>query len=224
MTNDIIPGDNSTVNFSALKLRAGTFVKLQSLERGVPDCEVEFVAALHGKSIFVAQPGGAAGRRGIQVGDRYLVRGFNGTSEFTFTAEVLQVQDKLFPHAHLAYPDAVEVRVVRDELRVKVSIPVVAMPDGAIRPIFGTVKNLSVEGAMVESVVPMGSEGDKISIAFSIIFEERKVDLKIPAVIRNVHKPDAGGVFRSGLEFGDVVQNDKLILYYLLFTHSENAQ
>ncbi len=223
MTNDTIPGSNAAVNFSALKLRAGTFVKLQSLERGVPNCEVEFVAAFHSKSILVTQPGSTAGQRGMQAGDRYLVRGFNGTSEFTFTSEVLQIQDKLFPCAHLTYPDAVEVRVVRDALRVKLSIPVVAMSDGAVKPISGTVKNLSIEGAMVESMVPIGSEGTATSIAFSTIFEERKVDLKIPAVIRNVHKHDAGGVFRSGLEFGDIAYHDKLVLYYLLFTHSENA-
>ena len=76
---------------------------------------------------------------------------------------------------------------------------------------------------MVESVASMGSEDYKISIAFSTIFEERKVDLKIPAVIRNVHKHDAEGVFRSGLEFGDIAYHDKLVLYNLLFTHSEDA-
>lgn len=223
MTNDTISESNFTVNFSALKLRAGTFVKLQSLKKGVPDCEGEFVAAVHGKSILVAQPASAMGQKGLQAGDRYLVRGFNGTSEFTFTSEILQVQDVLFSYAHLAYPDAVEVRVVRDALRVKVSIPVVTMPDGALKPISGTLKNLSIEGAMVESMAPMGSESTAISIAFSTIFEERKVDLKIPAVIRNVHKHDAGGVFRSGLEFGDIAYHDKLVLYYLLFSHSENA-
>ena len=223
MTNDTIPESNSTVSFPTLKLRSGTWLNLRSLGMGVTNCEVEYVAAIHGKSIIVAHPASAMGQKGLQAGDRYLVRGFNGTSEFTFTSEVLQIQDKLFPCAHLAYPDAVEVRVVRDALRVKLSIPVVAMSDGAVKPISGTVKNLSIEGAMVESMVPIGSEGTAISIAFSTIFEERKVDLKIPAVIRNVHKHDAGGVFRSGLEFGDIAYHDKLVLYYLLFTHSENA-
>ena len=215
------------MNFPALKLRAGTWLNLRSLGVGlgvgVTNCQVEYVAALHGKSILVAQPGSTASKRGLLVGDRYMVRGFNGTSEFTFTSEVLALQSEPFSYAHLTYPNLVEVLVVREALRVKVSIPVAAMPDGAIKHIFGTMKNLSVIGAMVESKAHIGNEGDKINIAFSTKVAEKEVDLKIPAVIRNVAKHDADGVFRSGLEFGDVAYQDKLVLYYLVFLHSESA-
>ncbi|MGA8863657.1 MAG: PilZ domain-containing protein [Gallionella sp.] len=223
MSNDTTPKKNHAINFPTLKLKAGTWLNLRSQGVGVANCQVEYVAALHGRSILVAQPASTTSKRGLLVGDHYLVRGFNGTSEFTFTSEVSALQSEPFAYAHLTYPDLVEVLVVREALRVNVSIPVAAMPDGATKHIFGTVKNLSVIGAMIESAAPLGSEGDKIDIAFSANVEKREVDLKIPAVIRNVGKKDAGGVFRNGLEFQDVANQDKLVLYYLLYIHSENV-
>jgi hypothetical protein len=212
----------SHVNFDALKLRAGTRLQLRSLDDTAYNCEVEFAAALHKVSIFVGLPNGLAGQRGLHTGDRYMVRGFNGTSEFAFTSRVLQVQVLPFPHAHMAYPDSVEVRTVRDAPRVQASIPVLAMTDGVSKQILGTVKNLSIAGAMVESAQSLGVAGGKINIALSTQFEARNVNLKISAVIRHANKLDEEGVFRSGLEFGNLTQNDKLILYYLLFILSKN--
>jgi len=223
MTHKTVSKGNQNISFPDLKLKAGAGLSLQSLGKGITDCEVDYVASLRGKSIVVAQPDGKKNRKNLQVGDQYTVRGFNGTSEFTFTSEILQVQKKPFLHVHLAYPDLVEIHVVRDAPRVKVSIPVVVTPSGTTKPILGMLKNLSVIGVMIESVVRIGIEGDKINIAFSTKVDEKEVDVKIPAVIRNVHKHDADRVFSSGLEFGNVTHHDKLILYYLLFIHSENT-
>jgi len=222
MTKSMEQNRVSHDNFEALKLRAGARLQLRSMEDTACNCEVEFAAALRGISIFVGLPNGMAGQKGMQIGDRYMVRGFNGTSEFSFASQVLQVQAKPFPHAHMAYPVSVEERTVRDAPRVKASIPVLAMVDGVSEQILGTVKNLSIAGAMVESALSLGVVGDKIKIALSIQFEARKVDLKIAAMIRHVKKFDEEDIFRSGLEFGDLTQNDKLILYYLLFILSKN--
>ena len=218
MTDNAVLKNNSIIHFSALRLRAGTWLKLSHFLGEEPAYDVEFVAAIHGKSIFVSQPDAPSG--GIRVGDQYAIYGFNGTSEFTFAAEILQLQDGPFFYAQLTYPDAVEVRVVRDALRVNVSIPVLVMPDGSSSHVSGAIKDLSVKGAMVESAIPAGRVGDKVSLVFSTEIDARgKVDLDIPARIIYVRKPDAEGVFRSGLEFGHIARDDELILYYLLFTH-----
>ena len=73
---------------------------------------------------------------------------------------------------------------------------------------------------MVESAIPAGRVGDKVSLVFSTEIDARgKVDLDIPARIIYVRKLDGECVFRSGLEFGHIARSDELILYYLLFTH-----
>lgn len=211
-------GKISYINFSDMKLRAGTWMQMRSLFDKAPDCDVEFAAALHGKSIFVTLPGSVAGQGGMQAGHRYLVRGFNGTSDFAFSSEVLQVQERPFYLAHLAYPESVEVRVVREAQRYEVAIPVIVMPEGGGRPVPGTMRNLSATGAMIElDGVPGGVSG-KVSIVFATLFNGREATLNIPATIRHVQ--DADGLIRSGFEFGDVAQSDKLVLYYLLFAFS----
>lgn len=218
MSKDAVSATISIVHFPGLKLRAGTWLQMLSMG-GEPICEVEFAAALHGKSIFVALPEGKTGS-GLQTGNRYLLRGFNGTSEFSFATHVLKVEEKPFIYAHLAYPDSVNLKVVRDEPRVKVSIPVLVISADEGRRIPGTMRDLNIFGTLVESSVPLGGVGESVSIVFSTQYEDRVVELKISGFVRHMH--DVGGVFKSGLEFGQISHNDKLILYYILFTLAEN--
>lgn len=218
MSSDTERGKISNIRFADLKLRAGTWMQMRSLFDKAPDCDVEFAAALHGKSIFVTLPGSMTEGRGMHAGDRYLVRGFNGTSDFAFTSRILQVQDRPFYLAHLAYPESVEMRIVREAQRFEVAIPVMVMPEGGRRPIPGTMRNLSATGAMIELDELPGGVAAKATVAFATLFNGREASLNIPAVIRHVH--DANGAIRSGFEFGEISQSDKLVLYYLLFAFS----
>jgi hypothetical protein len=211
-------GNISHVEFASLKLRAGAWMQLQSMDDAAKKFEVEFAAALHGKSIFVAMSDNPLAEIRIKAGERYLVRGFNGVSDFTFAATVLEIQIKPFVHAHLSYPVTVEAKVVREVLRVSASLPAAVMFHGAFRPITANVKDLSVAGALLESVVPIGAIGVSIEVRLSTRFETRETEMKIPAVIRHLSGPDASGLYKTGIEFGEVSRDDKLVLYYLLFT------
>ena len=219
MSRDTVAENLSNVHFSALKLRAGTRLHMLDME-SESGCEVEFAAALHGKGIFVSLPDVPAGSSGLQIGACYRVRGFNGTSEFTFPTQVLKVEEKPFFHAHMTYPDSVGLKVVREESRVQVSVPILVMPAGQGRGIPCTMRDLNINGALAESVVPLGLVGDAVSIEISTHFEGQVASMKIPALIR--HYQDAVGAFKYGLEFGEIAKNDKLILYYMLFTLAGN--
>jgi c-di-GMP-binding flagellar brake protein YcgR len=212
----------SHISFAALKLRGGAILQLHSLGHNPQSYKVEFAAALHGKCFFVSLPEEIHGKREMQIGDQYRVSGFNGISEFFFTTKVLQVQEKPFLHVHLAYPDSVEAHVVRKSARAKMSIPVCSfLEDGS--ELTGTLQDISISGVMVESLIPWGAIGDKMDIEFSTLFESRKVDLKIPVEIRHLIKHEKSGIYSIGLEFGNVVQSDKLVLYYLLYTLSDSV-
>lgn len=207
----------SSIEFSDLRLRAGTWLQMRSLF-DAPNWEVEYAAALHGKSIFVTLPGSLTKDRQLREGDRYLVRGFNGTREFSFSSQILHVENSQFSLAHLAYPDSVEARLVREAPRVTVAIPVVVKAGGTSRT--GTMRDLSETGAMIELDAQPGGVGDRVGISFATLFNGREVRVEIPAVLRHVHAQGADGCIRSGFEFGEITQNDKLILYYLLFAFS----
>ena len=219
MNRDTVPENLANVHFLSLKLRAGTRLQMLDMESEA-GCEVEFAAALHRKSIFVSLPDAQAGSSGLQIGTHYRVRGFNGTSEFTFPTQILKMEEKPFFHAHMTYPNSVELRVVRDEPRATVSIPILVMPAGKGGGIPCTIRDLNINGALAESAVPLGGVGDAISIEISTHFEGQVVNIKIPALIRHYHH--AVGAFKYGLKFGEIAKNDKLILYYMLFTLAES--
>lgn len=206
------------VDFAALKLRAGTWLKVQSMEGEPRKFELEFAAVLQRKMIFVAIPERAAGNIQIKSGERYRVSGFNGMCEFAFTSVVTDIQTMPFVHAQLTYPDSVEFKVVREVLRVSASLPASVTLEGTNRPIAATVEDLSVAGALLESAAPLGVIGDRVQIRIHTRIEGKDSELTLPAVIRHVGKADTTGKSRSGIAFADVAQSDKLILYYLLFT------
>lgn len=206
------------IDFAALKLRAGTWLKVQSMEGDSRKFEVEFAAVLQRKMIFVAIPERAAGNIQIKSGERYLVSGFNGMCEFAFTSIVTDIQTMPFVHAQLTYPDSVESKVVREVLRVRASLPATVTLAGVNQPIAVKVEDLSVAGALLESATPLGMIGDRIQIRISIRVDGKETELTMPAVMRHVGKLDSTGISRNGIEFVDIAQSDKFILYYLLFT------
>lgn len=227
MSNEVASGKISNVDFSSLKLRAGAWLQLHSIEGAPQKLEVEFAAALHGKSLFVAMAEGTAGNIRLKPGARYLVRGFNGVSDFTFASNVIDVQMKPFVHAHLAYPDTVEAKVVRDAARVEVSLTTTVSFEGLGMSSAAKVKDLSAMGALIESATPLGVSGDRIQLSIPTQFEKEKTNLKISAVIRhadNAGNQQTSGIFKTGVEFMDIAQKDKLILYYLLFTLAGREQ
>lgn len=227
MSNEGTSGNISNVNFSSLKLRAGAWLQLNSIEDAQKKLEVEFAAAIHGKTLFVAMADGAAGEIRLKPGERFLVRGFNGVSDFCFASKVLDVQMKPFVCAHLAYPDAVESKVVREAARLGIYLATSVTLEASGTTVAAKVKDLSAMGALLESTTPLGVSGDRIQISIPTQFEKKQADLKISAVIRHVGNQAAAGAFneiRTGVEFVDISQNDKLILYYLLFTLAGNEQ
>lgn len=223
MSTDVAQDKSSNIDFAALKLRPGSWLQLHNMNGAAQKSEIEFVSAVHGKSLFVTMPDDIEDLR-IQAGERYLVRGFNGTNDFSFISQVLEIQVKPFRHAHLTYPDSVESRVVREVLRLRASLPANIMLEDGNKQLAATVNDLSVAGSLIESAMPLGTVGDRIVIRIPTQFEARETELKIPAVIRHSAKWDSSNSHRSGVEFTDVTREDKLVLYFLLFTLAQNER
>ena len=73
MSKVVNPENTSSIDFAALKLKPGSWLQLHNIEGAPRKSEVEFVSAMHGKSIFVAMPDVAADDIRIRVGERCLV-------------------------------------------------------------------------------------------------------------------------------------------------------
>jgi c-di-GMP-binding flagellar brake protein YcgR len=221
MSENGTTGSISNVDFESLKLRAGTWLQLQSTVGKGQKFDVEYAGTIRGKYIFFGIDDSSAKQFNFKVGDQYQVKGFNGVSDFTFNSEVLEIQELPFIHAYLAYPKSVKATVVRDAKRMKTSLPSTARLKDAGSAIAAVIKDISVDGALIESANPLGEVGTTVEISFSTKFEQNEVDLILSAVIRHHGKSNSANEYINGVEFVDISKDAKPILYYLLFKLSE---
>ena len=144
-------------------------------------------------------------------------------TDFTFSSEILEIREFPFEHAYLAYPETVVAKVVRETKRLKSGLSSAIKLKDAASSVPSVIKDLSTDGALIESATGIGEIGDQIEISISTLFENKEVQLKIIAKIRHLEKPDsAKKVFSIGAEFEDIPKADKSILYYLLFKLAED--
>jgi c-di-GMP-binding flagellar brake protein YcgR len=104
---------------------------------------------------------------------------------------------------------------------MKTSLPSTARLKDAGSAIAAVIKDISVDGALIESANPLGEVGTTVEISFSTKFEQNEVDLILSAVIRHHGKSNSANEYINGVEFVDISKDAKPILYYLLFKLSE---
>lgn len=96
------------ITLEALKLKSGILLRLQSLVQNGPAIEVAFFAILNKHRVLLGLPGASFRESHLEIGERCLVRGFNGSHSFSFESNVLDLQEWPFVQAHLEYPSSIE--------------------------------------------------------------------------------------------------------------------
>lgn len=215
MSDDSTSAEISQISFESLKLRPGATLKIQHTAQGAPQGEVQLLAAIKGQNVMVALKGESGVKTGLEAGKDYIIRGFSGQHDFSFSSHVTQVFKAPFPYAMLAYPSSVEARVVRKTVRTKTSLPAMVSPHGKNMPLAVTLADVSIEGAMLDASARLGAPGEQVDLSFSVDFEKNKIDLALLATIRYVNESDVGGGYSIGVEFKDSSQSDKLVLHYI---------
>lgn len=222
MSVDSSRAEISQVSFESLRLRPGASLQIQHAKQDTPAGEVQLLAAVKGQNVMVALKGVNGVHTGLEAGKDYVIRGFSGQYDFTFSSHVTQVFKAPFPYAMLTYPSAVDAHNVRKEVRTPTVLPATASPHGTHAPLNVTLADISMAGAMIDSPSPIGTPGDRLKLDFAVNFDNNRIELSLPAHIRYINKSDVGGGFGIGVEFLDISQNDKLALHYLAQTYASN--
>lgn len=179
--------------------------------------KVRFIGFIKDKSLLTTLPFRNGERMWMEDGQAFIVRGFNGRYAYAFTTPVIRARAHPFTYLHFAWPQKVECQLVRNSLRVAVSLPAsIPRVDGT--QVAVAMLDLSASGAMLDSQVEIGAAGDHIRLGFTVDFEGDAVNLNIPAAIRKIYRKENGAGFRIGLEFENVSQNDALVLHYFIHT------
>lgn len=212
----------SQVSFESLKLRPGSSLKIQHSAPGSPSGEVQLLAAVKGQNVMVALKGESGVKTGLEAGKDYIIRGFSGQHDFSFSSHVTQLFTAPFPYAMLTYPGSVQAKVVRKAVRAKTALPGIVSPHGKDLSLNVNVADLSVAGAMLDAPAPLGNPGEIVNLALEVEFEGNKIKLGLSAQIRYVNKSDVASGYSIGIEFKEITQNDKLVLHYVAQAYAIN--
>lgn len=213
MSADSSRAEVSLVSFESLKLRPGTALQIQHAKQNTALGEVQLLAAVRGQNVMVALKGDNGVHTGLEAGKDYVIRGFSGQHDFSFSSHVTQTFKAPFPYAMLAYPSSVEARAVRKVARTKTSLAATASPLDKDMPLNVTLADLSLAGAMIGAPSQLGAPGNKLRLKFTVDFEGNQIELSLAACIRYVKQADDAG-YNVGVEFENLNQNDKLALHY----------
>jgi c-di-GMP-binding flagellar brake protein YcgR len=221
MNNSTKDIDNVTqMPLKDLGLRAGMALQTRRMVEGASKKESQFFGAIEGKGVMVGPQGPDGEKTELKPGEVCIVRGFTGQFEFSFLSKVLDIFEKPFAYALLAYPAAVDARMVRQSMRTKTSWPTTAQAvgkDGAAtgQPVQGTLVDISLQGAMISSPAPLAVVGDTIKINIAAVVEDVATNLTLSAAVCHNNKSKTGDNYFVGMAFKNVTHQDKLVLHYL---------
>jgi c-di-GMP-binding flagellar brake protein YcgR len=149
----------------------------------------------------------------VANGARYGVQGFTGQYDFQFETQAVGTFDAPFVYALLAWPEAVQARLVRQALRVRTLLPAQLSPvtmKGETQA--ASVLDLSASGALVETLHPMGDVGDTLRISFVVDADGEKTQITTEAVICHRRAMEAPSRERLGLSFRALPKTERLVL------------
>lgn len=135
-------------------------------------------------------------------GDEINIRTFCGRHAFGFSTQVVKRSMLPFSHLHLAFPDRISTRQVRNAARV--STLITARVLDVSEPTTTVVTNLSATGAEVRAWMPARVVGDTVSLELSVEIHKVPTWLVLNGIIRNRHEIADSGEPAYGVEFFDM--------------------
>lgn len=207
------PPQVAQTSLKELGLRPGIALQVRRLVEGASKKEAQLFGAIENRGVMVGPQGVEGEDPGLTEGDVCIVRGFTGQHEFSFISKVLQTYDKPFVYALLAYPNQVDARLVRQSMRTKTRWPISTQAGDHHQE--GLLVDLSMQGAMVSTPLPVAAVGKVLSLTIQGLVEGELSPVTLKATVCHSHRAQDGDAHFTGMAFHGLTQQDKLVLSYL---------
>lgn len=156
-----------------LNLHVGKMLQLQRISPEFNDrYTVMLIGSLSGRGIIVTTPVVHQKVQFIKEGSRFAVRLLHGSKVMGFVVTVTHSTSKPYPHLHMSYPEEIASLAVRNAERVSTNLPSLVRNtrhgdnDNAWQPV--VLKDLSMTGAKLESLNPLGGKGEQLVMKLDI--------------------------------------------------------
>jgi c-di-GMP-binding flagellar brake protein YcgR len=206
------------------KVKLGDHIQLQFIPSDDRErLNARVIGHSPGRSLIISAPKTGSGLPMLREGQLFVIRMLQGNKIYGFESSVLKYFNMPYPHVHLSQPSSVESIVVRGSRRVTTQHVVSVQKDNSDEPIPASMLNTSVSGALVQTDTALGELGHKLDISVELLVAGFQKYIRITGIIRNVSTPadredqqddsEEGALYRYGMEFVDLDEDDQLILH-----------
>lgn len=225
--NEQVKNGRRRVDFDSMHLQVGHRLQLSVIRDVKP---IQYFSTLIGyirnDYMILKAPVIAKGVIPFREGDKVSVRVFSGVSVCTFDVVVNRIFAAPLFYMHVSFPDAIFGIGLRTAMRVRVDIPAKLhkpqAPGGS--DIQVNIENISVGGALLESPMEIGKEGEEVQLSFHMDSETEGngTNISTHAIIRNVgtrqtETQDATPVHLFGVQFDGLDPTQQLMLQNLTY-------
>jgi len=209
------------LTFESLKLLPGTRLDIKSDQyshlRGVS----EFVGYHNQKTIIFSTPMLDGLPVACNIGSEIIVRLFVNhlNCVCAFRCEILHVSAVPFAFIYVSIPSEMEVGEVRKSVRANVELECKAFSIGGTKkPVECMIKNLSIDGAKMESYSMVAKVDEEIALEATLNVLDTDKVIKIKAIVRSV-KQEKGYVYSYGLQLIEHNYGKKLLIHAYVLSH-----
>lgn len=208
---------NNTVSLAELAPRVGERVRVE-LQSPRKRFTTELLGFKEGVSVMVAAP-----RRGDHYMGNYIegsvvtVHLMAGNRVCAFASRLLKVVHQPFSHWHLAYPQRIEARQLRQYQRIPVNLRVSLDHQDETRadqlglPKLGHCTDISLTGLSVETDCQLGELDERYFVTLRLAVAGLDQVLLVPVKLCSI-SPLEPGVYKHGLAFESLDEDTRLIL------------
>ncbi|WP_275098721.1 flagellar brake protein [Sedimenticola hydrogenitrophicus] len=217
-----------------LNLHVGKMLQLQRISPEYNDrYTVMLIGSLPGQGVIVTTPKVQDKVQFIKEGARFAVRLLHGSKVLGFVSTVTHSATRPYPHLHMSYPSEIESLAIRNAERVGTNLPAVVRNtrhpdnDDAWQPVL--VKDLSMTGARLESIEPLGRTSERLVMKLDIDVCGENEQIRVLAEICNrsvvSHKGDPeDNRYCCGISFLQVNRLQEVLLNNCVLQLKNGAQ
>lgn len=218
------------INFEDMHLKVGQkmYLALSNTNSGKPSnpYATSMIGYVQNSTLMVTMPLSAQliGEPFVEA-DQVHIRLVNGQNAYKFSVYIDKIIKIPFKYLHLSFPKNIQGQSIRKSRRIKCDYQTTI----AENSLSANIVDLSIYGAGINSILPLGTLNSVVTLSFTILVHDREIPIFIKAIIKSTkqsYKNDQKLIF-SGVEFTEIKPDQEFTLRHLIYQeiveHPERA-
>lgn len=204
-------------DLNQVKLQPNTVLHVQSVGDPLkPKASVRLIGWLDKMGVMISALSPQGGILPFRENEVLQIKAISGKNIVVFTATILKVCFTPFPYLHLSWPDKIQLRQLRNSLRIN-TLLIVSVSGEALKNTPAKITNLSASGAMLESssLELMPDQMIQLALRLPAAGEEHTMTLQAKVCNRHIDPPST--MTQYGLAFEPMGTAERLVLEHFIF-------